>query len=90
MTWIISLTQLVTTSKARQQKGVNLVVKLVTSTMDIEGEAAKLHKKIEKLKWQKDNEVLSKNRKDKKQDQIEDHKKHIKSFESKLTMLQVT
>ena len=66
MAWMISLTQLVTTSKAHWQTGVNLVVKLVTFKMDIDKQTAKFMKKIEKLRWQIRNEVLTKEQKDNK------------------------
>ena len=62
---MLGLTQILTTSKASLQTGVNLIVKLVTFKMDIDKQAAPLRKKIEKLQWQIDNAVLS-------EDQIKD------------------
>ena len=62
---MLGLTQILTTSKASLQTGVNLIVKLVTFKMDIDKQAAPLRKKIEKLQWQIDNVVLS-------EDQIKD------------------
>ena len=41
---MLDLTQLETTSKAYRQTGVYLVLKLVTSAMDIEGQALVLQK----------------------------------------------
>ena len=45
--------------------------------MDIEGQAAVLHKKIEKLEWEIGNEVLTKKQKDNKQDKIKQLKEQI-------------
>ena len=58
---MFKLTQILTTSKACQQTGVNLVVKLVTFTMDMDTDqqAAVLRKKLDnnpdlsKSKWKK-------------------------------------
>ena len=60
---MFELTQLVTTSKAHRQTGVNLVVKLVTFTMDVTEGGLKLSKKHEKLRWQVKNKVLPKPKK---------------------------
>ena len=79
-----------TTSKACQQTGVNLVVKFVTFTWDVEMQGAKLFKKIEKLRWQIRNKVLTKEQIDNKEYEIKDLEKQIKALKSQLTPLQVT
>ena len=48
---MLTLTQILATSKAWRQTGVNIV----TFTMNINKEAAVLRKKLEKLNWQLDN-----------------------------------
>ena len=63
--------------------------KLVTSTMDIEGQAAALQKKIEKLELEIRNKVLTKKQKDNKQDKIKELKEQIEALESQLTTLKV-
>ena len=68
---MFSLTQLETTSKTCQQTSVNLVLKLISSTMDIVKKAGKLQKKIDKLGWQKNNDVLTKEQKYNKQKEID-------------------
>ena len=87
MTWIFSLTQLETRSKAFWQTGVNLIVKLVSSTMDIVNEGCKLQRKIDKLERQKNNTVLTKEQKDNLQKEIDKIKEQIAALESKLTDL---
>ena len=57
---IFRLTQLVTTSKACWEIGVNLLVTFVTFMMDVDKQGAKLYKKIEKLRWEISNAVLTK------------------------------
>ena len=54
--------------------GVNLFVKLVTLQMDIDKQTAKFMKKIEKLRWQIRNKVLSKEQKHNKEEEIEANK----------------
>ena len=79
-----------TTSKACQQIGVNLVVKLVTFMMNIEQKGAKLHKRIEKLEWEIRNEVLSKKQKQKKKEQIKEIIDKIEALGTQLIPLKVT
>ena len=55
---MLRMTQILTTSKACKQTGVNLIV---TFKMDIDKQAAPLRKRIEKLEWQIHNAVLSDN-----------------------------
>ena len=88
--WMISLTQLVTTSKACQHKGVNLVVKLVTFMMDIKGQAVVLRKKLEKLNWQLGNEVLTGKQTEKKEKEIKEIESQIEALGIQLTSLRVT
>ena len=63
------LTQLVSTSKACQQTGVNLLVKFVIFMMDVDKQGAKLYKKIEKLRWGIGNAILTKEQIDDKEDE---------------------
>ena len=64
---MFGLTPILTTSKAHRQTGVNLVVKLLTFTIEIDKQTAPFHKKIEKLQWQIDNAVIT-------EDQIKEKK----------------
>ena len=84
------LTQIWATSKACWQTGVNLVVKLLTFTIDIDKQTAPLHKKIEKLQWQIDNAVLSEDQIREQKEQIAALKTQIENFSIQLTPLQVT
>ena len=85
------LTQILATSKACQQTGVNLIVELVTFKMDIDQQAVVLRKKLEKLNWQLENNPdLTKTKRKKLQDKVEDIEEKIKVFEGKLTPLAVT
>ena len=58
--------------------------------MDVDKQAAKLNKKIDKLRWQIRNEVLTKKQKDKKDEEIVELEKQIKAFEGQLMPLKVT
>ena len=88
---MFGLTQTVTTSKTPQQAGVNQTVKLVTFKMDIDQQAAVLRKKLEKLNWQLENNPdLSKTKRKKLQDKVDDIKEKMKAFEGQLTPLAVT
>ena len=55
--------------------------------MDIVNEGCKLQRKIDKLEWQKNNTVLTKEQKDNKQKEIDKIKEQIAALESKLTNL---
>ena len=84
---MFTLTQILTTSKACQQTGVNLV----TFTMNIDKEAAVLRKKLEKLNWQLENNPdFTKTKRKKLQDVVEAIEEKLKAFEGKLTPLAVT
>ena len=87
---MLRMTQILTTSKACQQTGVNLVVQFLTFTMDIDKQTARLRKNIEKLQWQIDNTVLSEDQIKEKEEQIAKLKTQIESFGGQLTPLQVT
>ena len=65
-------------------------MKLVTLKMDIDKQAAKFLKNIEKLRWQIRNEVLTKELKDNKEEEIEELEKQIKALKGQLMPLQVT
>ena len=84
---MFALTEILTTSKVRQQTGVYL---FVTFKMDINKQAAPLRNKIEKLQWQIDNAVLSEDQIRQKREQIDTLKQQIKALEGQLTQLQVT
>ena len=58
--------------------------------MDIDSQAAALHKKIEKLEWEIRNEVPTKKQKDNKQDKIKQLKEQIEGLQSQLTTLKIT
>ena len=58
--------------------------------MDIDKQAAKFMKKIEKLRWQIRNEVLTKEQKDNEEEEIEELEKQNKVLKSQLMPLQVT
>ena len=58
--------------------------------MDIEGQAAALCRKIEKLEWEIRNEVPAKKQKDNKQDKIKQLKEQIEGLERQLTTLKIT
>ena len=84
---MLTLTQILATSKACRQTGVNIV----TFTMNIDKEAAVLRKKLEKLNWQLDNNPdLTKTKKKKIQDEVKAIEEKLKGFEGKLTPLGVT
>ena len=88
---MFELTQILTTSKAPWQTGVNLIMKLVTFKMDINQQASVLRKKLEKLSWQLENNPdLSKNKRKKLQDEVDDIKEKLKALEGQLTLLAVT
>ena len=80
-------TQILTTSKACQQTGVNLIV---TFKIDLDKQAAPLRKKIEKLQWQIDNGVLSEDQIRQKREQIDTLKQQIQALGGQLPQLQVT
>ena len=64
---------------------------LVTSTINIIEQAAKLCKKIEKLRWQLESGIpLSSSKREAKEEEIKDLSKQIADLESKLTNLRVT
>ena len=84
---MLTLTQILATSKACRHTGVNIV----TFTMNIDKEAAVLRKKLEKLNWQLDNNPdLPKTKKKKIQDKVKAIEEKLKGFEGKLTPLGVT
>ena len=59
--------------------------------MDIEAQATKLHKKLEKLQWQlTNNPDLSETKRKKLEDKVDDIKEKLKAFEDQLTPLAVT
>ena len=63
----------------------------VISTMDIDAEAGKLRKKLEKIQWQlTNNPDLSATKRKKLEDEFDDIKEKLKAFEDKLTPLGVT
>ena len=81
---MFGLTQILTTSKACRQTGV-------ISTMDIEAQAAKLYKKLEKLNWQLiNNPDLTQTKRKKLEDGVDQIKQQLKAFEAQLTLLAVT
>ena len=81
---MFTLTQLLTTSKACQQTGV-------ISTMDIEAQAAKLRKKLEKLNWQlTNNPDLTQTKRQRIEDKVNQIKEQLKALEAHLTPLTVT
>ena len=57
--------------------------------MDIDAEAGKLRKKLEKIQWQVNKQSRLKYNK-KKEDEFDDIKEKLKAFEDKLTPLGVT
>ena len=58
--------------------------------MDIDQQAAVLRKKLEKLNWQiENNPNLSKNKRKKFQDEVDDIKEKLKAFEAQLTPMGV-
>ena len=59
--------------------------------MDIDAEAAKLRKKLEKIQWQlKNNPDLSRTKRKKLEDKFDDIKQKLKAVEDKLTPLGLT
>ena len=84
---MFALTQILTTSKTRQQTGVNL---LVTFTMDIEKEASALRKKLEQIKFKFDNPDLTPTKRAQLEDQVDAINTQLKAFEQQLTQLRVT
>ena len=59
--------------------------------MDIEAQAAKLYKKLEKLNWQLINNTdLTQAKRKKLEDEVDQIKQQLKAFETQLTPLAVT
>ena len=59
--------------------------------MDIDAEAGKLHKKLEKIQWQLTNNTdLSATKRKKLEDEFDDIKEKLKAFEDTLSPLGVT
>ena len=59
--------------------------------MDIEAQAVKLHKKLEKLQWQlTNNPDLSQTKRKKLEDKVDEIKQKLKSFQAQLSPLAVT
>ena len=59
--------------------------------MDIEAQAAKLRKKLEKLNWQLiNNPDLTQAKRKKLEDEVDQIKQQLKAFEAELTPLTVT
>ena len=58
--------------------------------MDVDKQRVKLYKKIEKLRWEIRNAVLTKEQIDNKEDEIKGIEEQIKGLKSQLTLLQVT
>ena len=84
---MFTFSQILTTSKARRQTDVNL---LVTFTMDIEKEASALWKKLEQIKFKLDNPDLTPTKRAQLEDQVKAINTQLKSFEQQLTQLRVT
>ena len=84
---MFGLTQILATSKACQQTGVNL---LVTFTMNIQKQASALWKKLEQLKFILDNPDLTPTKRAQLEDQLDAINAQLKAFEQQLTQLRVT
>ena len=86
--WCVELTQILVTSKADWQTGVNL---LVTFTVDVEKWASLLRKKLEKINWQLiNNPDLTAAKRKAFEDQVADIKKELLAIENQFTLLTVT